>query len=161
MRFIGWLIALCLMATSSGCAPGIPGTMRSQATYHGTFSELQAAPDEFLGQVVLLGGEIIRTRGSEITVLQLPLDGRGRPKVTDLSRGRYLVVSSQFLDPAIYSEGTFITVLGKVTGKVLRPIGEYDYAYPEVKAMEMTIWPKSDIYGPSFQFGIGFGTWFQ
>ena len=117
-----------------------------------------------MGKIVMLGGKIIETTGSEtfseITVLQLPLGRRDRPQDGDRSRGRYLVRSEQFLDPAIYQKGSRLTVVGRLSRSEVRSIGGFQYAYPLVEAIEIKLWPRARQASPSIHFGVGVGTWF-
>jgi outer membrane lipoprotein len=159
--------ALCILGFFaaiglSGCAGGISSRLKAEVTYQGPFSAVQADPHKFVGEVVMLGGKILQTEpgSSEMTVLELPLDSRDRPENVDRSEGRFMVLSSWFLDPAIYREGTLVTVVGRVTGKRVRPIGDYDYVYPVIDPMDIKIWPKPETGYPHVQFGIGFGTSF-
>ena len=146
-----------------GCATGISRQVRSQVTYNGSFEELQTSADEHVGEIVILGGKVIETKGyptfSEITVLQLPLGKRDRPQDGDRSGGRYLV-RSEFLDPAIYRQGSLLTVVGRLSGSEARSIGEFQYLYPILEAIEIKLWPQARKALPAVHFGIGIGTWF-
>ena len=158
------LIVMCLVLLTMSCAPGISREVRSQVTYHGSFSELRGNVDPHSGEVVMLGGKVIETQGSqtgsEISVLQLPLDRRGRPRDANQSEGRYLIRSGQFLDPAIYEKGTLLTVVGKLRGSEVRSIGGFQYDYPIVEAIEVKPWPREQRTSPRFHFGVGVGTSF-
>jgi outer membrane lipoprotein len=156
-------VALALLSIVLGCATGISRETRLQVTYEGTFTALQKAPANHTGEIVMFGGKVIEAKSSptssEITVLQLPVDTRHRPKDGDRSEGRYIIRSDQFLDPAIYQAGTLLTVVGKMTGSELRSIGGFQYVYPLVEAIEIKPWPAGGRKSPSFHFGIGVGTW--
>lgn len=157
VRFLG----TCLILLILGCASGISRQVRSQVTYSGSFAQLQTAPAEHVGEIVMLGGKIIQTRGSalgsEITVLQLPLGRRDRPQDGDRSEGRYLVRSEQFLDPSIYQKGSGLTVVGRLSDSEVRAIGGFRYVYPLVEAIEIKLWPRTRRISPSVHFGIGVG----
>jgi outer membrane lipoprotein len=144
-----------------GCASGISRQARSQVIYNGSFAQLLTAPDEHMGEIVMLGGKIIETTtsaiASDITVLQLPLGSRDRPQDGDRSEGRFLVRSKQFLDPAIYQKGSRLTVVGRLKGSEVRSIGGFDYVYPLVEAIEIKLWPGTPRISPNIHFGIGVG----
>ena len=112
----------------------------------------------------MFGGKILNNQAStafsELTVLQLRIDNRGRPKDGDQSEGRYLIQSDQFLDPAIYKKEALLTVAGRITGSEVRAIGGFDYIYPILKAIEIKLWPKANHNYPRFHFGIGVGKTF-
>ena len=158
------LLGICVVFLILGCATGISKKARSQVIYNGLFAELQTAADEHMGEIVILGGKVIETKGypvfSEITVLQLPLGKKDRPQDGDRSDGRYLVRSEQFLDPAIYPQGSLLTVVGKLSGSEVRSIGEFQYVYPIVEAIEIKRWPQARKTSPGVHFGIGVGARF-
>jgi outer membrane lipoprotein len=164
MRFkaLSGIVFLALIMTS--CAPGISKQVRSQVTFTQPFNELQQNPKRFEGEMALLGGRIIEARslevGTELVVLQLPLDGSDRPQETDKSQGRFLVRTDQFLDPAIYSPGTRITAAGRVEESVQRQIGQMPYRYPVIHLEEIKTWPQRADSSPRFHFGVGVGTRF-
>lgn len=164
MNWTGRLFLLCLVPTMVGCASGISRHARSQVTYHGSFSALQVDIDRHRGEVVMLGGKVIETQGgqptSEMTVLQLPLDGQGRPEDGDRTEGRFLLRSTEFLDPALYEKGTLVTVVGTVTGGESRLIGSFAYDHAVVEILEITSWRGRQGTSPQFHFGIGVGTSF-
>ena len=153
------LMGALLMA---GCAAGISPGARSQITYGGPFQAVQAYPDGYVGKVVMWGGKIIETRilngGTEIIVLQTELTSTGTPPEDAVSQGRFIIRSPSFLDPAIYGAGTWITVVGNITGSETRLIGEMPYRYPVVGIVELKQWVPKDNAPPRFQFGFGVGT---
>lgn len=157
------LILVGMAVWISGCG-GISKQVRSQVTYTGTFDQLQADPEQKIGETVIFGGKIIGTQvldtGTELTVLQLALSGSDRPQDNDQSKGRFIVRSAQFLDPALYPDGTLITVVGKFTGSQERPIGQMPYRYPVIDPLEIKKWPVETDTSPRFHFGIGVGKTF-
>lgn len=158
------LVGICLVLLMVGCATGVSKQARSQITYYGSFTALQTAPDKHVGEILMFGGKILKTSAyqssSEITVLHLPLGSGNRPQDGDRSEGRYLIRSEQFLDPAIYQQGRLLTVVGKYSRSEGRSIGEFEYSYPVIEAIELKPWPWARRTSPSFHFGIGVGTWF-
>lgn len=153
-----------LMVWIVGCGAGISRQVRSQVTYSGTFTQLQQNPEQQIGATVILGGRIIKTEvrdnGTDLVVLQLNLDSSDRPKNDDQSKGRFLILSAQFLDPALYPDGTLITVVGKVTGSQEKLIGQMPYRYPAIDPLEIKKWPKQTDQSPRFHIGIGLGKTF-
>jgi outer membrane lipoprotein len=109
--------------------------------------------------------------GSEITVLDTPLDYQERPESARYSRGRFIAKSSRFLDAAIYKKGKRITLAGEIVGKEARPLGRAEYVYPVVLVKQLHLWkrthygryypywggpfyrPYYDYWGPGYYYG--------
>lgn len=148
----------------AGCASGLSQQSLSKVTNTGTFPELQENPNRFVDEIVLFGGKILETNtapaSSELVILQMPLNNSNRPENPDQSKGRFLVRSEQFLDPAIYQKGALLSVVGIVKGGQTRAIGGLNYVYPILEAVEIKLWPEIDPGYPRVHFGIGVGTSF-
>jgi outer membrane lipoprotein len=142
-----------------GCAPPFSRAALDRVDRTITFKDLHSDPERYTGKWVMLGGSIIGVRnakdGTFIEVLQRPLGGRGRPKDTDDTEGRFIISSARFLDAAVYRAGRLITVVGKVAGVKAEPLGEIEYRYPVVAAEELRLWEPNS--GPRFTFGVGVG----
>jgi outer membrane lipoprotein len=155
-------LLIVLLVIPAACATGVSKQTRSQVTYTGSFSAIQKDPGGHVGSVVMLGGKILESKASstssEIALLQLPLSRSDRPQDGDRSEGRFLLRSAQFLDPAIYRKGTLLTVVGKVSGSEVRPVGDYDYSYPVVESIDIKLWPKRSLGGPWINLGVGIGS---
>ncbi|RJR40761.1 MAG: hypothetical protein C4576_19540 [Desulfobacteraceae bacterium] len=160
-RSLAILAALVLLP---GCAAAIPKEISSKVTYSGGFGELQRSPEKFTGEYIILGGRIVEVKNdppfSSMIVLQLPLETDHKPRINDPSEGRFLVRSGSFLDPAVYSPGTYVTVAGTVAGKEVLPIGGYAYVYPVIRQEKIWKWDLEKGSYPRFHFGIGIGTVF-
>jgi outer membrane lipoprotein len=140
-----------------GCAPPFPKDLLDKTDRNVSFAALQKEPERFSGKLLMLGGTIVDTKnlkdGTQIEVLQKPLDGEGQPAVTDETGGRFLVVTSQFLDGAIYHRGRSVTIIGEVAGSKLQPLGELEYRYPVLTAKGLHLWAPYS--GPRFSVGVG------
>jgi outer membrane lipoprotein len=152
---------LCSVVILLGaCAPVISPQLMEQVDRNMTYGSLSSRPDEAKGKIVLLGGTIVQTvpkpEETEIEVVQKQVSSSGEPYLTDKSEGRYLVVINRFLDPAIYRSGRDITVAGEVQGSALRRLGEIDYRYPVIAALEIYLWKESyspQVYPYPYPFG--------
>lgn len=149
------IILLCVYA--AGCSHVVSRETRSEAEAQASVRALFEDPAAFSGKTLIVGGVIINTTNAEeetiIEVLEKPLDYRGRPKHTDVSRGRFIVIHEGYLEKAIYAPGREITVAGEVTGVSTLPVGERPYRYPVISSREIhLIKPRG---GPSIRFGIG------
>lgn len=124
------------------------------------FSDLLKQPEAYKGKSVMLAGSIIGVRAEKdgstyLEVLERPADRSGRPERTDESGGRFMAVSKQFLDPAIYSRGRLVTVVGEVIGDSVKPLGEVPYRYPLLEIEAVHLWEPS--YGPRANVSVGIG----
>jgi outer membrane lipoprotein len=148
-----------------GCAPVISQRALDEVDQALIFEQLLENPEAHKGKIVLLGGTIIETQNfSDRTltvVLQRPLGFRKRPITEDVSQGRFIIYTLDFLDPAIYSNGRKITVVGSVMGREVRPLGKIEYSYPVIEKKELYLWPSEEATGtwPRVHFGVGIGFW--
>jgi outer membrane lipoprotein len=152
-----YILLFLLLGGFTACAPAISKKIREEAGEPVPFKTLLKHSDDYRGRVVIVGGYILETvnepNGSRITVLQAPLDSLNRPKSSDLSKGRFMVSSREFLDPAVYSKERRITVGGKVMGSEESKLGNLTYVYPVIEAMEIHLWSKEGRYmGPYYPY---------
>jgi outer membrane lipoprotein len=147
---VGYVLSVCLICAAalllSACTHAISQRLMDQVDGDLSFEALADRPDELKGKVVLLGGTIVQTvpkpRETEIEVVQKQVNSSGEPYLTDKSEGRFLAVVDRFLDPAIYRSGRDITVAGEVRGSEVRRMGEIDYRYPVIAAVELYLWKR-------------------
>jgi outer membrane lipoprotein len=157
----------------SGCAYPISKELRQEATKDLTFSIVLQDPTAYIGSIVLWGGRIIetipQTEGSEILVLETPLDYLEEPEADKYSQGRFIGKSSKLLDPEIYKKGKKITLAGEIIGKETRPLGKARYTYPVVMIKELYLWKKEQAYiypppyywyGPYGPYPWPYGGWY-
>jgi len=151
------VVAAVGIGAAAGCSPPFPKELLEKVEKSVPFTALQKDPDKYAGKLLMIGGIIVDTKnlkeGTRIEVLQMTLDGEGRPELTDDTGGRFLVMTQQFLDGAVYHRGRLITVVGEVAAPQVLPLGEIEYHYPVITAKALHLW--SPYVGPSFSFGIG------
>lgn len=155
---------LVIAIALAGCASTFPKETLRDVNRSLSVAELRRAPEAYLNEKVMLGGEILATRPkvgeTEIEVLSRPLGDDERPDRTDRSGGRFLIRTQEFLDPAVYANGRRITVVGRVAGAEERPINELPYRYPVISADQLRLWSREAVSPypyPRYQFGFGFG----
>ncbi len=141
------LVVLFVLALLfQGCTYAISPEMAAQADKTITFEMLQADPDSFKGKIVILGGiitQIVNTKqGAQIEVVEKPLDYWGKPKRTDKTGGRFLILHPGYLDPLIYAPDREITVAAEIEGTRSKALGEREYSYPVVIAKELKLWER-------------------
>lgn len=102
------------------------------------------------------GGTVIATENEKefsfIQILFYPLDSSGYPQLNQEPSGRFVIASSDFLDPAIYTKDRVITVAGVLNGSIDRTIGNKMISVPLLFAKAVYLWPK-DYRQPYYRNG--------
>jgi outer membrane lipoprotein len=163
------LIALLLLA---GCAAMrgpdlVPGELKGELDRDLSLSEVRQAPEDYAGRVVLWGGTVIQTMNREnatlIEIVQLPLDRSERPRDVDSTQGRFLIRSSEYLDPYIFRRGREVTVVGELAGTETMTLGDVEYTYPVVRAANIRLWEQREekvrVYHDYPRFHYWYGPW--
>ena len=149
--------AVLLAIVAIGCAPPFSKELLDKLDKNVPFPALQKEPEKYAGKLMMIGGTIVATKnlkeGSQLEVLQKPLDGEGRPALTDETGGRFLVFTQEYLDAAVYQRGRSISIIGEVAGSKTQPLGEIEYRYPVLTAKELHLWAPYS--GPRFSVGVG------
>ena len=140
---------LCALLLLSGCITSelVTQERKSQIARDVLFEALKAEPDKFKGRLVVLGGKVLAARrlkeGTQIEVLQLPLDGADAPIMNlPQSKGRFLAYQEAFLDPATLPAGTAVSMIAEITGHKTQPLDEVDYTYPTLTIRTLKVWPE-------------------
>ena len=121
-----------------------------------SFEQVRKEPQAFVGKYIKVGGVIAETKitksGSQIEVVQLPLNDDGIPEESRGTAGRFLATSTGFLDNMIFKPGRPLSLIGEVTGVTTLPLGEIDYTYPIIAITELHLWKMEDLnpYPPSY-----------
>jgi outer membrane lipoprotein len=136
-----WSMLFCL----SACAYPVSKEMGTKAEEDDSvFTRVLKDPESYVGSIILWGGKIIETlnypNGTEIVVLETPVDDRGLPESEKYSRGRFIARTAKFLDPGTYGKGKWITVRGKIVGAQIMPLGKRSYTYPVVEIRKVRLW---------------------
>lgn len=160
----------------AGCASSdvVPDSLEPQIDKSLTFDQVIASPDSYRGRTFVVGGEVLTTKrlkgGTQLEVLQLPLDSDQRPVAQRTeSLGRLLALDHQFTDPATLPGGTPITMVAEITGVEQGRLDESEYRYPTMAIKHLYVWndgpdpyarrggPAIGIFGGVFGFGGGGG----
>ena len=147
------LQVMLLLLPLASCATSelVPSQMKSQITRDVSFQEIKADAERFKGLVVVVGGQVVGAKRlkdqTEIEVLQLPLDKSDRPILNLLqSKGRFLAVQKEFLDPATVPLGSNLSVIGEVLGSRSVPLDHSPSTYPTFQIKALKVWPKNRSY---------------
>lgn len=142
-----------------GCVYVISRDVRREVAPDLSFKEVIKDPDAHKGKLVIWGGVIIDSKnlkeGTRIVVLQKDLNSWGRPKESDESQGRFIVLHPGYADTAIYRKKREITVAGEITGRKVLPIDEIEYTYPVLFPREIHLWterPKAEYPYPYWPY---------
>ncbi len=136
-----WLI-LCAVLVLDGCTPAISPTLQQEAGSQVSFAELVANPDQYKGQVEILGGLVMTVQpwqtGSLLTVDQRTLDARLFP-IGTASGGTFQVESQEWLDPNYYQPTSKVVVAGVVEGA---RDGLLTLKERQITLLEYPVWEK-------------------
>ena len=134
----------CLLAALllAGCVT-TPRPLQGQ--YSGVFPS-EAAARGAPGERVRWGGQVVGVHNAAnescFEIVGKALSSDGRPLVRDRSEGRFIACRAGFYDPAVFTAGREVTVVGAISGFESRRIGDYDYRYPRVAADVVYLWPE-------------------
>jgi outer membrane lipoprotein len=146
-----WVGCALLSIVFSGCNryQVIPAHWADRINKQLSYEQVKGAPDVTRGQIVVWGGEVLNAvRDNEKTtveVLELPLNKDHIPLESRASsRGRFLAVDSrgEIIDPAIFKEGSKITVIGEILGLRTETLDKAAYDFPVIAIRDMTIWDE-------------------
>ncbi|MBI5048066.1 MAG: Slp family lipoprotein [Deltaproteobacteria bacterium] len=146
---MSYRLSIIFLIFLTGCSV-ISGNIRREIDRTITLPMVQTNPNAYKGKNVIWGGIIISSKNladkTVIEVLQTPLDRADMVIDKELSKGRFLVDSSIYLDTFLYKAGKEITVAGIIKGITIQKIGEMDYVYPVLEPLQMRIFePQSEI----------------
>ncbi|SDY04042.1 Slp family lipoprotein [Nitrosomonas sp. Nm58] len=143
------LSMISLLLLVSGCT-SLPPAIRDfpfiQVPYQAANQDISAYKDV----PVRWGGVIIDVENEKdfslVQVLFYPIDYKGYPQLNKKNEGRFVIESSDFLDPAAYTKDTEITVAGTIKGDIERTIGNKTIRVPLISATAIYLWPKDYRY---------------
>jgi len=139
-----FLLLLLLLAGLTGCSHVLSPQARSAVDPDAVYAAVKQDPAVYQGKTLLLGGVIlgldVERQGSTLEIYRWKLDRWGEPVNIDGSGGRFLVLTDQPLDPAVYALGRMITLTASVSGRQTRPLGRIDYTYPVFQLQEDYVW---------------------
>lgn len=153
------LSLLLLISLLTGCA-GTPVFDTSVVVKSLTPQSVIAEPADSRGKTALWGGTILDTRNlkdsTRIEVLAYPLDSSQRPVLNSKPLGRFIIQQQGYLEPATFSQGRLLSVIGSVGESQSGNVGDSAYSYPVLDAEQLHLWsPESGQNRTRFSIGIG------
>ena len=144
-------VLICLLCLSVlSCSHVISRAYRDAAVRDLQFALLIGNTNAYLDKMFIFGGFIAETRitdqGTEIEVVQSPLDRFGNVKDADVSEGRFILRVEVNLDPMIYRQGRYIVMAGILTGSRKKMLSDIEYNYPVFEAKEIYLWKEEQYY---------------
>lgn len=140
-------LMVCLLPS---CGHVISQESRALASLDVAFPELQQNLGKYVNNVFVLGGFIAETaisrEGTELEIVQTPVDRFGSIIDPDTSEGRFIITTPRQLDPFIYRKNRAITFAGRLTGSKKKMLGEAEYDYPVFEAKEIYLWRDNRYY---------------
>ena len=140
------LLLTFLISLLSGCV-STPVFDTSAVAKSLTPQSVIAEPAGSRGQTVLWGGTILDIQNlkdsTRIEVLAYPLGSSQRPVTGSKPLGRFIIHQQGFLEPATYSQGRLISVVGSVGESQSGNVGESAYTYPVINAGQLHLWPPA------------------
>lgn len=151
-----YLLSVCLLL--SACS-NLPLAIKNPPPLD--ISYIQATQDiaKYKNAPVRWGGVIIDVENEQnfslVQMLCYPLNGDGKPQTDQPNEGRVLIKSPEFLDPAVYTKDTELTVAGILIGDLERTIGKKVMRLPMILATTLYRWPVyvRDNYYDRFDYG--------
>ena len=153
-----WCFCLLLTACSN-----LPPAIEDAPPYNLGYQEALTSTSNFKNAPVRWGGVIVEVENEQnasyLQILFYPLSSFGRPQIDEANEGRFVIKSTEFLDPAIYTKNTSITVAGILAGDIERTIGKKTLRLPLITPSHpIHLWPtqlESQYNRGSIGFGYG------
>lgn len=153
-----YLLTLCLLL--SACS-NLPLAIKNPPLFDISYAQAIQKIANYRNAPVRWGGIIVDVENEQdftlLQVLYYPLGSDGRPQTGKQNEGRFLIKSPEFLDPAIYTKNTEITVAGILVGDLERSVGKKIMRLPLIAATTLHLWPVYvyDNYYDGFGYGYG------
>ena len=136
-----FLILLVFLSTPA-CNAILSEQVRSTADEETLFEEVFSDPNEHLGKIIILGGEILRLQyqgpKTEVEFAEIPLYRGGKPALGFDPGEHFFVVFPDRVDETLLKKGKVMTIAGRLIGT--RKLHGYDY--PLFAYEEAYVWDK-------------------
>jgi outer membrane lipoprotein len=150
------IVVACLFLSACG---GLPSAVRNVPVKDVPVREASENPNLVAGTSVRWGGLIMNVDNEKnhtlVQVLSYPLNFYGLPEVTKPSQGRFVMKTSEFLDPAVYEKDRQITVAGVLQGDIEVEVGNKTILVPLLAAKAHHLWPVYQNVPSGYGYGPG------
>jgi len=158
---------LFLFCSLFGACTSLPQAMKNVHVVDLTYSQASQNIDSHKDTPVRWGGVIIDVENEEdfslVQALYYPLDYSGRPQLDKSNGGRFIIKTTEFLDPVVYAKDKEITAVGALNGKIERMVGKKTIQIPLIQSSGIHLWPKRQDnnygygrYGPYYHGFYGY-----
>lgn len=135
-------LTLLLFIHTSACTAVLTEQVRSTADEETLFEEIFEDPNQHMGKIIILGGEILHFRHlgqkTEVEFAEIPLYRGGKPALGFDPGEHFFVVFPDRIDETLLKKGKVITIAGRVIGT--RTMRGFDY--PLFSYEEAYVWDK-------------------
>lgn len=134
----------------AGCSNNLPASIKTAPAYDLKYMHVIAEEvDTFIGKQVRWGGKIIkvmkRDNQSLIEIQNYPVNRYGLPLLNLPTRGKFIAISEQDIDPDIYLEGLLVTFSGTLDTETTRVRKRKIIFLPVISVSEIHLWPHKRI----------------
>ena len=147
-------LSICIFLLSA-CS-NLPPAIEDPPLYDLSYSQAIRNITQYKDAPVRWGGVVIDVENEQnfslVQILYYPLNSYGRPRLDKPNEGRFLIKSPEFLDPAVYSKDTEITIAGTLKGDIERKVGNKTLRLPLILSTVIYLWPD---YIPGNYYGYG------
>ncbi len=129
-----------------GACTSLPQAIKNVRVVDIPYAQVTQNIDSYKDVPVRWGGVIIDVENEEnlslVQALFYPLNYLGRPQLDEPHGGRFVIKSTQFLDPVIYAKDKEITVVGTLNGSIERTVGKNVIQVPLLLSTVTHLWPE-------------------
>jgi outer membrane lipoprotein len=158
MKWHLFIICLLLNACSN-----LPKAIKEPPSNDISYTQAIQNINNYKNAPVRWGGTIVEVENEQnftlVQVLYYPLDSDGEPELDKPNGGRFVFKTAEFLDPAVYTKSSEITVAGTLIGDIERAIGNKVMRMPLISAATIYLWPEYvyDSYYDGLCYGSCYG----
>ena len=129
-----------------GACTSLPQGMKDARVVDIPYIQASQNIDSHKDVPVRWGGVIIDVENEEnfslVQVLFYSLNYSGRPQLDEPHGGRFVIKSTEFLDPVVYAKDKEITVVGTLNGDIERTVGKKVLQVPLIQSTATHLWPE-------------------